>query len=65
MNKNNWKGRTMAHRKGIFGQEIKVYNASSDEGNRLYDKATGKWIANVFLVGMFTLLAGLGLFMSL
>ena len=64
-NNNEWNGRNLVHRKGTFGQEIEVYNANTSEGNAGYNKATGKWIANMFLVGVFTVAAGVGLFMSL
>ena len=58
-NNNGWEGRNLVHRKGIFGQEIEVYNANTPEGNSAYNNATNKWLGKVTLTVVGILMSGI------
>jgi hypothetical protein len=59
MNKNNgWTGRTIAYRKGIFG-EVEVYNANTPEGNMMYNSAIMRWNTSFVIVAVGALISGL------
>lgn len=58
-NNNDWNGRNLVHRKGMFGQEIEVYNANSVEGREMYNKANSKWMGRVTLTVLGVLISGI------
>ena len=62
MNKNSWNGRNVVHRKGIFGQEVTVYNANTPEGRLAYDKAEDAWSAKFVIVSVLATIVGISWF---